>query len=41
MTLLFAGLTVQPGLGLGIGYLDQSAGLELRAELKNKRKELV
>ena len=33
MTLLFAGLTVQPGLGLGIGYLDQSAGLEVRAEL--------
>ncbi len=33
MTFLFAGLTVQPGLGLGVGYLDQSAGLELRAEL--------
>ena len=33
MTLLFAGLTVQPGLGLGIGYLDQSAGFELRTEL--------
>jgi len=28
-----AGLTAQPGLGLGVGYLDQRLGLELRAEL--------
>ena len=39
MTLLFAGLTVQPGLGLGVGYLDQSAGLELRLELAMSDKD--
>jgi len=31
--ILLASISAQPGLGLGIGYLDGAAGVELRAEL--------
>ena len=33
LQLLVAGLVAQPGLGVGVGYLDQGAGIEVRAEL--------
>jgi hypothetical protein len=31
--IVLASMQVQPGVGLGLGYLDQSLGVELRAEL--------
>ncbi len=33
LSIFLAGLTAQPGLGFGLGYLDRAAGLELRGEL--------
>jgi hypothetical protein len=36
LSIIFAGLTAQPGIGLGVGYLDRAAGIELRGELSLK-----